>query len=59
MDKAEEILIESRKKIKEEITNLELKMEVIQENLEDTKNAIGELKNIFIKIDEKIKELKK
>ena len=55
MDKAEEILIESRKKIKEEITNLELKMEVIQENLEDTKNAIGELKNIFIKIDEKIK----
>lgn len=53
MDKKEEILIESRKKIREKITNLEIRMEVLQDNLDDTKSAIRELKNIFIKIEEK------
>ena len=59
MDKAEELLIEKRKKIREKITNLEIRMEVLQDNLDDTKTAIRELKNIFIQIDEKFKELKK
>ena len=59
MDKAEELLIEARKKIKEQISNLELKMEVIQDNLKDTKSTIRELKEIFNKIEEKLKEFKK
>jgi hypothetical protein len=54
-----EMLKESRKKVKEKITSLEIKMEVLQDNLDDTKTAIRELKNIFIQIDEKFKELKK
>lgn len=58
MDK-NEMLKESRKKVKEKITSLEIKMEVLQDNLDDTKTAIRELKNIFIQIDEKFKELKK
>ena len=52
-----EMLKESR--VKEKITSLEIKMEVLQDNLDDTKTAIRELKNIFIQIDEKFKELKK
>ena len=54
-----EMLKGSRKKVKEKITSLEIKMEVLQDNLDDTKTAIRELKNIFIQIDEKFKELKK
>lgn len=54
-----EMLKESRKKVKEKITSLEIKIEVLQDNLDDTKTAIRELKNIFIQIDEKFKELKK
>ena len=54
-----EMLKESQKKVKEKITSLEIKMEVLQDNLDDTKTAIRELKNIFIQIDEKFKELKK
>lgn len=52
MDKIEEILIESRKKIREKIANLEIRMEVLQDNLDDTKSVIRELKEIFIKIEE-------
>ena len=59
MDKTEEKLVEARKKIKEQISNLELKIEVIQDNLEDTKSTIRELKEIFNKIEEKLKEFKK
>ena len=59
MNKTEEKLVEARKKIKEQISNLELKMEVIQDNLEDTKSTIRELKEIFNKIEEKLKEFKK
>jgi len=59
MDKTEEKLVEARKKIKEQISNLELKIEVIQDNLEDTKSTIRELKEIFNNIEEKIKEFKK
>ncbi|MFZ8073987.1 hypothetical protein ACO1G0_02995 [Fusobacterium watanabei] len=51
MDKAEELLIEKRKKIREKITNLEIRMEVLQDNLDDTKSVIRELKEIFIKIE--------
>ena len=43
MDKTEERLIEARKKIKEQITNLEIRMEVLQDNLDDTKTVIREL----------------
>ena len=49
----------SLSKIKEQISNLELKMEVIQDNLKDTKSTIRELKEIFNKIEEKLKEFKK
>ena len=56
MDKTEEKLVEARKKIKEKISNLELKMEVIQDNLEDTKSTIRELKEIFNKIVSKTKK---
>ena len=59
MDKTKEKLVEARKKIKEQISNLELKMEVIQDNLKDTKSTIRELKEIFNKIEEKLKEFKK
>ncbi|MCG6835708.1 hypothetical protein LC668_00065 [Fusobacterium vincentii] len=59
MNKTEEKLVEARKKIKEQISNLELKMEVIQDNLKDTKSTIRELKEIFNKIEEKLKEFKK
>lgn len=59
MNKTEEKLVEARKKIKEQISNLELKIEVIQDNLEDTKSTIRELKEIFNNIEEKIKEFKK
>ena len=59
MNKTEEKLVEARKKIKEQISNLELKIEVIQDNLEDTKSTIRELKEIFNKIEEKLKEFKK
>lgn len=51
MDKAEELLIEKRKKIREKITNLEIRMEVLQDNLDDTKSVIRKLKEIFIKIE--------
>jgi len=50
-----EMLKESRKKVKEKITSLEIKMEVLQDNLDDTKTAIRELKNIFVQIDDKLK----
>ena len=59
MNKTEEKLVEARKKITEQISNLELKMEVIQDNLKDTKSTIRELKEIFNKIEEKLKEFKK
>ena len=59
MNKTEEKLVEARKKIKGQISNLELKMEVIQDNLKDTKSTIRELKEIFNKIEEKLKEFKK
>ena len=59
MNKTEEKLVEARKKIKEQISNLELKMEVIQDNLKDTKSTIREVKEIFNKIEEKLKEFKK
>ena len=59
MDKTEERLIEARKKIKEQITNLEIRMEVLQDNLDDTKTVIRELKELFNKIEEMLKEFKK
>lgn len=59
MDKTEEILMESRKKIREKIKNLEIRMEVLQDNLDDTKTAIRELKELFNKIEEMLKEFKK
>ena len=31
------------------------KIEVLQDNLDDTKTAIRELKNIFVQIDDKLK----
>lgn len=49
------MLKESRKKVKEKITSLEIKIEVLQDNLDDTKTAIRELKNIFVQIDDKLK----
>lgn len=58
MDKAEESLIESRKKLKKYISNLELKIEVIQEVIKDTETLIKELKNTFIQVDEEIKKFK-
>ena len=58
MDKAEESLIESRKKLKKYISNLELKIEVIQEVIKDTEILIKELKNTFIQVDEEIKKFK-
>ena len=45
MDKTEESLIESRKKLKKYISNLELKIEVIQEVIKDTETLVKELKN--------------
>lgn len=58
MDKAEELLIEKRKKIRKKITNLELKIEVIQEVIKDTETLVKELKNTFIRVDEEIKKFK-
>ena len=58
MDKAEELLIEKRKKIRKKITNLELKIEVIQEVIKDTETLVKELKNAFIRVDEEIKKFK-
>ena len=58
MDKTEESLIESRKKLKKYISNLELKIEVIQEVIKDTKTLVKELKNAFIRVDEEIKKFK-
>ena len=49
------MLKESRKKVKEKITSLEIKIEVLQDNLDDTKTAIRELKNIFVQIEDKLK----
>ena len=49
------MLKESRKKVKEKITSLEIKIEVLQDNLDDTKTAIRELKTIFVQIDDKLK----
>ena len=54
MEEKEEILIELRKKIKEQISDLELKLIVIQENLIDTKNSLTKLQAFFIQIDENI-----
>ena len=58
MDKTEEWLIESRKKLKKYISNLELKIEVIQEVIKDTETLVKELKNAFIRVDEEIKKFK-
>lgn len=58
MDKAEELLIEKRKKIRKKITNLELKIEVIQEVIKDTETLVKELKNTFIRVDKEIKKFK-
>ncbi|WDF24145.1 hypothetical protein PSC67_08835 [Fusobacterium nucleatum] len=58
MDKTEESLIESRKKLKKNISNLELKIEVIQEVIKDTETLVKELKNTFIRVDEEIKKFK-
>jgi len=58
MDKTEESLIESRKKLKKNISNLELKIEVIQEVIKDTETLVKELKNAFIRVDEEIKKFK-
>ena len=58
MDKTEESLIESRKKLKKYISNLELKIEVIQEVIKDTETLVKELKNAFIRVDEEIKKFK-
>ena len=58
MDKTEESLIESRKKLKKYIFNLELKIEVIQEVVKDTETLVKELKNAFIRVDEEIKKFK-
>ena len=58
MDKTEESLIESRKKLKKYISNLELKIEVIQEVIKDTETLVKELKNAFIRVDEEIKQFK-
>lgn len=54
MEEKEEILIELRKKIKKQISDLELKLIVIQENLIDTKNSLTKLQAFFIQIDENI-----
>ncbi|EHI77774.1 hypothetical protein HMPREF9093_01747 [Fusobacterium sp. oral taxon 370 str. F0437] len=54
MEEKEEILIELRKKIKKQISDLELKLIVIQENLIDTKNSLTNLQAFFIQIDENI-----
>ena len=54
MDKTEESLIESRKKLKKYISNLEL----IQEVIKDTETLVKELKNAFIRVDEEIKKFK-
>ena len=59
MDKTEESLIESRKKLKKYISNLELKIEVIQEVIKDTETLVKELKNAFIRVDEEIKKFKR
>ena len=58
MDKTEESLIESRKKLKKYISNLELKIVVIQEVIKDTETLVKELKNAFIRVDEEIKKFK-
>ncbi|WP_338959303.1 hypothetical protein KST25_02780 [Fusobacterium vincentii] len=58
MDKTEESLIESRKKLKKYISNLELKIEVIQEVIKDIETLVKELKNAFIRVDEEIKKFK-
>ena len=58
MDKTEESLMESRKKLKKYISNLELKIEVIQEVRKDTETLVKELKNAFIRVDEEIKKFK-
>ncbi|ALQ37830.1 TIGR04197 family type VII secretion effector [Fusobacterium hwasookii] len=58
MDKTEESLIESRKKLKKYISNLELKIEVIQEVIKDTETLVKELKNAFTRVDEEIKKFK-
>ena len=58
MDKTEESLIESRKKLKKYISNLELKIEVIQEVIKDTETLVKELKNAFIRVDEEIKKFR-
>lgn len=58
MNKTEESLIESRKKLKKYISNLELKIEVIQEVIKDTETLVKELKNAFIRVDEEIKKFK-
>ena len=58
MDKTEESLIESRKKLKKYISNLELKIEVIQEVIKDTETLVKELKNAFIRVYEEIKKFK-
>ena len=54
MEEKEEILIELRKKIKKQISDLELKLIAIQENLIDTKNSLTKLQAFFIQIDENI-----
>ncbi|WP_340222047.1 hypothetical protein LDK25_08110 [Fusobacterium nucleatum] len=54
MEEKEEILIELRKKIKKQISDLELKLIVIQGNLIDTKNSLTKLQAFFIQIDENI-----
>lgn len=54
MEEKEEILIELRKKIKKQISDLELKLIVIQENLIYTKNSLTKLQAFFIQIDENI-----
>ena len=59
MDKTEESLMESRKKLKKYISNLELKIEVIQEVIKDTETLVKELKNAFIRVDEEIKKFKR
>ena len=57
MDKTEESLIESRKKLKKYISNLELKIEVIQEVIKDTETLVKELKNAFIRVDGEIEKV--
>ena len=58
MDKTEESLMESRKRLKKYISNLKLKIEVIQEVIKDTETLVKELKNAFIRVDEEIKKFK-